>query len=155
MLSAVLEEQLAAYGGGGASAAQRRDSYAEASSFLVTGCDLNPWTSSSSSSSSSMAVLALLSVSSPLQDLLAALKLSPSADAGSCYVPAQRILEPNSAALSSDKVGTADLTCRSALRVGDGWLEVLRMLVSQRYFVALTEYIDESCECRFVYPDLT
>ena len=152
MLSAVLEEQLAAYGGGGASAAQRRDSYAEASSFLVTGCDLNPWTSSSSSSSS-MAVLA--SLSSPLQDLLAALKLSPSADAGSCYVPAQRILEPNAAAVSSDEVGTADLTCRSALRVGDGWLEVLRMLVSQRYRVALTEHIDESSECRFIYPDLT
>ena len=145
MLSAVLEEQLAAYGGGGASAAQRRDSYAEASSFPVTGCDLNPWTSSSSS----------LFVSSPLQDLLAALKLSPSLDAGSCYVPAQRILEPNAAAVSSDEVGTADLTCRSALRVGDGWLEVLRMLVSQRYRVALTEHIDESSECRFIYPDLT
>ena len=97
----------------------------------------------------------LASLSSPLRDLLAALKLSPSPDAGSCYVPAQRILEPNAAAVSSDEVGTADLTCRSALRVGDGWLEVLRMLVSQRYRVALTEHIDESSECRFVYPDLT
>ena len=87
---------------------------------------------------------------SSLEDLLSTLKVTltlPDQAAGSCYIPTQRILEPAPTA-ASDELGHPDLTCRAALRVGEGWLEVLRLLIGHRHRLPLPEYMDPAAECR-------
>eukprot|EP01036_Dinobryon_divergens_P033178 gene33178-42907_t len=89
-------------------------------------------------------------LTSSVEDLLSTLKVTLTLTdqaADSCYIPTQRILEP-APTTTSDEPGQPDLTYRAALRVGEGWLEVLRLLICHRHRLPLSEYMDQATQCR-------